>query len=93
MFEAIAANLLAEAPAREFMWYDGVNDLTANVKSKRQVEFKGEMWVADDKTQWKEDFRATVTDKRITRQGIWFIIWIGADRAEGELQTAFGLTE
>lgn len=93
MFEVVAANLLAEEPEREFMWYDGVNDLTASVKSQRQIEFKGKMWVSDDKTQWKEDFRATVTDKRITKQGIWVIIWIGADRAEGELLTAFSLTE
>jgi hypothetical protein len=96
MFEVIAANLLAEVPGREFMWYDGVDGLTAIIRKARQVEFSGEMWVGDvgdARKQWKEDFQATVTDKRGTKQGIWVIIWIGPDRAEGELSSAFGLTE
>lgn len=96
MFEVIAANLLADVPDREHCWYDGVVSLRANIKNARQVEFKGEMWVGnsgDGKKQWKENFRATVTDKRVTKQGIWIILWIGSDRAEGELLTAFGLQD
>lgn len=85
MFEVIAANLLAEVPARKFMWYDGVADLTARVRKPHQVEFRGEMWVGDGKRQWQEDFRATVADKRATRQGIWIMLWLGLDKAEGEL--------
>jgi hypothetical protein len=94
MFEVIAANLLAEVPERKLMWYDGVVGLTASVRKAHQVEFRGEIWVGDvgDTTQWKEDFRATVTDKRITKQGIWVILCVGADRAEGDLLTTFGLT-
>lgn len=92
-FEFIAANLLAEVPDRKFHWYDGVVDLTASIRKLRQIEFKGEMWVGDERGQWKENFRARVTDKRKTKQGIWITLWIGSDRAEGELLTAFGLTE
>jgi hypothetical protein len=92
-FEFIAANLLAEVPDRKFCWYDGVVGLTASIRKPRQIEFKGEMWVGDDRTQWKEDFRATVTDKRVTKQSIWSTLWIGSDRAEGELSTAFGLSK
>lgn len=91
MFEIIAANLLADFPEREFVWYDGVDGLTARVKTQRQVEFDGEMWVADDRTQWKEDFRATITDKSITKQGIWVIVWLGSDRVEAELSAALDL--
>jgi hypothetical protein len=93
MFEVIAAELLAEVPERKFCWYDGVDGLTASVRKSLQVEFKGEMWVGDEKTQWEEDFRARVTDKRLTKQGLWITIWVGPDKAEGELLSAFGITE
>lgn len=96
MFEVIAANLLAEIPERKYCWYDGVYDLIASVRKSRQIEFNGEMWVGDIgdvRTQWKEKFQATVTDKRITKQGIWVVIWINYNKAEGELSTALGITE
>jgi len=96
MFEVIAAYLMAEVPDRDFHWYDGVVGLTSSVRTLRQVEFTGEMWVGDTgdgRKQWKEDFRATVTDKRVTKQDIWITLWIGLDRAEGKLSTAFGLSE
>ncbi len=90
MFEVIVAALLAEVPARKYYWYDGVVDLTAKVRKLRQIEFTGEMWVGDigdGRKQWKENFRARVTDKRSTKQGIWITLWLGADEAEGELST------
>lgn len=93
MFEVIAAHLFAETPERKLCWYDGVDGLNARVRKLCQVEFNGEMWVGDDRTQWKEEFRARVTDKQVTKQGIWITLWIGSDRAEGELSTAFGITE
>lgn len=93
MFEVIAAHLFAETPDRKRCWYDGVDNLTASVRKACQVEFNGAMWVGDDRTQWKEDFRARVTDKRVTNQGIWITLWIGSDKAEGDLSTAFGFTE
>ena len=92
-FEFIAANLLGGVPARKFAWFDGVAELTATVRKSRQVEFKGKMWVGDDsRMQWQEDFRATVTDKRMTKQDIWITIWIGADKAEGTLLAASGVS-
>lgn len=74
MFEVIASYLFAEIPDRKRCWYDGVDSLTASIRKSRQIEFKGEMWVGDDRTQWTEDFRATVTDKRETKQGIWITL-------------------
>jgi hypothetical protein len=49
------------------------------------------MWIGGNQTQWKELFRARVTDKRRTKQGLWITIWVGKDRAEGDLFTAFSL--
>jgi len=83
-------SLLAAAPGREGCYFDGVDGLTSTVRSPRQVEFTGAMWVGRERSQWLEQFRATVTDKRSTKQGIWIIIWIGGDRAEGELSSLFG---
>jgi|GEM_PF-5902440 len=51
------------------------------------------MWILGGRANCKEDFWATVTDKQITKQGIWITIRVGLDKAEGELLTAFGLTE
>ena len=96
MFEVIATHLLVESPERKYCWYDGVNGLSASIRKLHQVEFVGEMWVGNignTTKQWKEDFRATVTDKNVTKQGIWIMIWVGSSQAEGRLETAFGLTE
>jgi hypothetical protein len=92
MFEVIATSLLGAYPNRKACYFDGVVDLTSTLKTPRKVEFNGEMWVGQDRAQWKERFRATATDKRSTKQGIWITVWVGADRAEGELWTAFGVT-
>lgn len=91
MFEIIAANLMEGLPGREWMYYDGVNSLESHVRKAQQVKFTGEMWVGDDnRRQWKEALWATVTDKRVTKQGIWIVLQIGGDRVEGELAEAFG---
>ena len=92
MFEIIATHLIAEVPGRERHWYDGVTGLRARIRKPRQVEFSGGMYVmSEDKGKYpgKEDFRATVTDKRITKQGIWIVLQIGEDRVEGNLADAF----
>ena len=92
MFQIIAGRLMDAVPGREDHWYDGVVPLEARVRKLRQVEFTGEMWVGNsDKPsrQWKEKFRATVTGKRLTKQGIWLVLEIGDDRAEAELSRAF----
>lgn len=93
MFEVIATQLLSEASGREFNWYDGVIGLNASVTKLGQIEFTGQMWVGDNRTQWKEDFRAIVIDKQVAKQGIGITLCIGSDRAEGDLLTAFGITK
>ena len=95
MFEVIATNLLAQTPGREWHWYDGVVGLEARIRKPRQIEFTGEIWVMSlekGNDPGKENFRATVTDKRLTKQNIWIALCIGDDRAEAELSEAFGQT-
>lgn len=93
MFDVIAAYLMADVPGSLWIYYDGLASLETHVRKARQVEFTGEIWVGDDnRRQWKEALRATVTDKRITKQGIWIVLQIGENRAEGELADAFGQT-
>ena len=90
MFEGIATNLLGEIPTRKGCYFDGVDGLTAKLKTPRKLEFEGEMWVGRNRDQWTEHFRATAADRRSTKQGFWITIWIGTDRAEGELPSTFG---
>ncbi len=89
-FEIIAAKLLAEVPARRYHWFDGVVNLAATRRKASQIVFSGEMWVGDDKAQWKEPFRAVITDKRSTKQGIWLRLEIGDVRAEADLAEICG---
>ena len=77
MFDTIATYLMAEVPGSFWVWYDGLASLEAHIRKARQVEFVGEIWVGDDHKQLKETLRATVTDKRITKQGIWIVLQIG----------------
>ena len=91
LFEAMATKLLAEVPERKSVWYDGIDGLAVRIRKSHQVEFRGEVWVGDHQRQWKEDFQAMVTDKHEKQQGIWIILSVGSDKAEGELSTAFGL--
>ena len=91
IFEFIARNLLGHLPQRKSDYFDGAVGLTAKLRKSRQVVFEGAMWVGDGKTQWTEDFQAIVTDKRITKQGIWFKVRVGSDEGEGDLSTAFSL--
>jgi hypothetical protein len=84
-FEFIATRLLGDLPSRKGHFFDGVVGLDATVKSVRQVGFQGEMWVGRNRDQWTEPFGATVTDKEITKEGIWIVLQVGADRAEGEV--------
>ena len=93
MFEIIATHLMDEVPGREWHWHDGVVGLEARIRKPRQIEFTGEMWVMSQekgKYPGKQDFRATVTDKQITKQGIWIVLQIGEDKVEGNLAAAFG---
>lgn len=85
MFEIIASNLLS----RSNIYFDGAIDLVWKIRKSCQVEFQGKLWVGNYETQWLEPFRALVTDKRVTKQGIWITIWFDSEKAEGELLTAF----
>lgn len=91
MFQGIAHSLLGAVPGRERCYFDGVTGLTAKRKSPRQVQFDGDMWIGHDRdsSQWTESFKAIVTDKRCTKQGIWVCLVIGEDRAEASLAEAF----
>lgn len=93
LFEVIATNLLSKTPERKDVYFDGAVNIISTLRKPRQAEFRGEMWVGGNQIQWKELFRAIVTDKRITKQGIWITIWVGSDKAEGDLFAAFGIAE
>jgi hypothetical protein len=87
LFIVIAENLLLDKSG----YFDGATGLITKIRKTRQIEFNGKMWVGDNKTQWLEPFSALVTDKRITKQGIWIKIQVGDDKAEGDLSDAFYL--
>ena len=89
LFEIVASNLFSESR----VYFDGVINLSAKIRKFRQVEFDGKMWIGKDNKQWLEPFSAIVTDKRITKQGVWLKIIVGEDQAEDELSNAFYLPE
>lgn len=84
--ERIAGWLFGQA--RPYNWYDGVRDLIAQRRKTLQVDFSGEMWVAEigSTNQWLEAFWARVTDQRCTKQGIWISMRVGDYQAEGDLE-------
>ena len=90
--EYIATRLLGDYPSRKGHYFDGAVGLAATVKSDRQVDFQGEMWVGGNHDQWTEPLLATVTDKRIAKEGIWIVLQVGTDRAEGEVTSICGGT-
>lgn len=92
-FQLISRILFAGTPVGENTCFDGEANLSSTRRKPRQIEFTGEMWILGDKGDYKEPLRVRVTDKRITKQGILITIWIGSDKAEGDLETAFGLVE
>lgn len=82
LLEAIARKLIVESP----FWFDGVVGLTVKPRKKRQMIFSGKMWTAKDSCQqWLEDFEATVTDKRMTKQGIHIKIRLAEEVKEGDI--------
>jgi len=93
LFEVITANLLAGSAGRSGCYFDGVIGMTATSPSARTLQLHGEIWVGRDKSQWAEPFRAKIVDKTSTRQGIWIAVWVGKDRAEGQLASALAFKE
>lgn len=60
--------------------------MSLKIRKQRQIVFDGKMWTAKDaQKQWLEPFEAIVTDKRLTKQGIWIKIRVGEYSGEGEL--------
>jgi hypothetical protein len=71
---------------RKHHWYDGVIEMQVSKRKQRQLEIKGRMWVADySNKQWLEPFCARITDKRLTKQGVWLKVKIGEYEAQGNL--------
>lgn len=72
---------------RKGTWYDGVVGMQFSKRKQRQLEITGQIWVAQDSTKQRlEPFFARVTDKSVTKQGIWLKVKIGEYEAEGELR-------
>ena len=91
MFALIAQGLI-DYPLR----FNGLSYITSKIRKSRQIVFEGNMVAEEDYGEWNdrvEPFKAIVTDKRITKQGIWIKIWIGDYFGEGNLFEVFGLTE
>lgn len=87
LFEAIAYRLI-DCP----LTFDGVTISVSKIRKSRQIVFEGEMWVlrnSNENKEWFEPFGAIVTDKRITKQGIWIKIWVGDYSGEAELLRKF----
>lgn len=93
LLEIIAGNLFAGTESRNGCYFDGVIGVTAASTSPRKLQLQGEMWVGRDTSQWTEPFRATIVDKTSTKQGIWITVWIGDDRAEGEMASALAFRQ
>lgn len=71
---------------------DGLTIYKANSRKRRQIIFEGKMYVlrnSNQKKEWFEPFKAVVTDKRITKQGIWIKIQVGDYFGEGDLFEVF----
>lgn len=83
LFTAIGQDLI-DYPLR----FEDITDLISKPGKSRQIVFEGDMLVEEDYGEWNdrlEPFKAIVTDKRITKQGIWIKIRVGDYEAEGNL--------
>ncbi len=89
-WEAVAITLFGGFLERKGCYFDGVINLRSQLKTPLQVEFTGDMWVGKNRDQHTEPFRAIVTDKTATKQGIWFVVSVGGNKAEADLWSAFG---
>jgi hypothetical protein len=70
IFGLIAAKLLCASPSRKGLYIDRTVALAATVKTSRQVEFHGEMWVGGNREQWSEPCRAGVHAVFVDRAGV-----------------------
>jgi hypothetical protein len=84
---AVISQSLIDYPLR----FEGLSYLTSKIRKSRQIVFEGNIVAEEDYGEWNdriEPFNAIVTDKRITKQGIWIKIWVGEYVGEGELSEA-----
>lgn len=68
--------------------FDGVTGLISKKGKSRQIVFEGKIWVITNPIECNEKlepFKAIITDKRITKQGIHIKIWYGENVFEGNI--------
>jgi hypothetical protein len=83
----VAQNLI-DYPLR----FDYLSYLTSTIRKKRQIVFEGNIVSEEDFGEWNdrvEPFKAIVSDKRTSKQGVWIKIWVGEYSGEGELFSIF----
>ncbi|GAB1267138.1 hypothetical protein NBRC116493_03910 [Aurantivibrio infirmus] len=84
-FEYACGSLFKDLRDRD-IWYDGITEPSIRKRKTKQLEFTGKIWLAKGgNEQWLEPFRALVTDKRATKQGIWLSVDVGEYHAEGDI--------
>jgi hypothetical protein len=86
LLEVIALNFI------DSLTLDGITNLSSQIRKPRQIVFEGKMRVlrnSNENKEWHEPFKAVVTDKRITKQGIEIKIWVGDYYGESELFSEF----
>lgn len=87
LFPRIAQKLIIYPLRMEYLSY-----VKAEIRKQRQIVFEGNMVSEEDFGDWNdriESFSAIVTDKRITKQGIWIKIQVGEYSGEGDLFEIF----
>ena len=68
--------------------FDGIASLISRKRKSRQIVFEGKIWVIRNPAKWDEilePFKAIVTDKRLTKQGLCIKIWFGEEIKEGDI--------
>jgi len=68
--------------------FDGITGLMARKRKSRQIVFEGKIWVVTNPAKWDEkleSFKAIVTDKRLTKQGLHIKIRFGEEIKEGDI--------
>lgn len=80
----IIAQSLIDHPLR----FDYLSYVNSTIRKNRQIVFEGNIVSEEDYGEWNdrvEFFKAIVTDKRITKQGICIKIWVGDNFGEDNL--------
>ena len=79
-----AMNRLLDCPYT----FDGITGLIARKRKSRQIVFEGKIRVVSNSAEWDEKlepFKAIVTDKRMTKQGLHIKIRFGEEIKEGDI--------